>query len=444
MKKILILLLVLSVNVQVYLAVDTFPGAQGFGAKSIGGRGGKVIEVTNLNDSGLGSFRTAVTTVGPRTVVFRTGGTIIVKTNISINNPFITIAGQTAPGGGITLKNDPSNIRGPLSIRTHDVIIRYIRIRPGPSTVKSSALDGLNIPGSPSKTYNIVIDHCSVSWGVDENMPMTGAKDVTISWNIISEGLHNSSHSQGAHSRGLLIREGSTRVTAHHNLMAHHEYRNPQIGHGAGDVEIINNVSYNWIRFALNGNSTSATARCNIAILGNTFKKGLNSSISKREITMDPGGGITGTWGLYIKGNIGPYRTSDTQPDSNSVEADDVKWIVSTPPFTLSGVVTTSASQAYTDVLAKAGCRLPMQDSVDVRIINDVKNGTGKVIDNPSQVGGWPVLAAGTAPIDTDHDGMPDTWETSHALNPKDATDGPKIGADGYTNLENYLNSLAP
>lgn len=202
--------------------VKAFPSAEGFGARTVGGRGGRVIEVTNLNDSGPGSFREAVAAKGPRTVVFRTGGTITLLSSITVINPYLTIAGQTAPGAGITLKNHPTNERSPLSIRTHDVIVRYIRSRPGPAATPTSTLDGIQTVGpdrlngttvGPTNVYNIIIDHCSVSWAVDENLQVSGTRDTTIQWNIIAEGLYKSVHPKGPHSRGLLIRQNSQRVT---------------------------------------------------------------------------------------------------------------------------------------------------------------------------------------------------------------------------------------
>ena len=164
------------------LAVPAFPGAEGFGAKSVGGRGGKVIEVTNLNDSGSGSLRAAIAASGPRTVVFRVGGTIELKSRIQVENPYLTIAGQTAPGGGITLKNG-SNEKDTLYILTHDVVVRYLRVRPGPG----GDADGVGVGTNAS---NVVLDHCSVSWAVDENLGVSStAKNVSIQWSIIAEGL---------------------------------------------------------------------------------------------------------------------------------------------------------------------------------------------------------------------------------------------------------------
>ena len=184
------------------LSASAFPAAEGFGGNSVGGRGGQVIEVTNLNDSGPGSLRAAIDTEGPRIVVFRLGGTIELQSRLEITNPYITIAGQTAPGGGITLKTVPTYKKSAIKIETHDVIIRYIRSRPGPSSDISDSLDALEITGG----YNIIIDHSSFSWGTDEVIGIANdARDITIQWSIISEGLANVPDDEDSHGKGLLL-----------------------------------------------------------------------------------------------------------------------------------------------------------------------------------------------------------------------------------------------
>ena len=201
-------------------ALPAFPGAEGFGAMASGGRGGVVLQVTNLNDSGPGSLRAAILASGPRIVVFRVGGTIELLTRIDISNPDITIAGQTAPGGGITLKNHPSNTRSPLKVETDNVILRYIRSRPGPSDLPSATLDALTIEG-----HRVIIDHCSLSWATDEVLnTWLDSSEITIQWTIIAEGLEDSNHPDGPHSRGALLGDHSTRVSVHHCLFAHSHY----------------------------------------------------------------------------------------------------------------------------------------------------------------------------------------------------------------------------
>lgn len=178
--------------------VPAFPGAEGFGSDSIGGRGGRVLYVVNLYDSGPGSLRAALEAEGPRTVVFQLGGTILLKSGLAIRHPFITVAGQTAPGDGITLRNTANNDDAVIRVLTHDVIIRFIRVRPGASTSNSGSLDAIRIGGRSADTHNVVIDHCSFSWATDENVSFAGsARDISFQWNFVTEGLDCSSHAEG-------------------------------------------------------------------------------------------------------------------------------------------------------------------------------------------------------------------------------------------------------
>lgn len=425
--------------------VPAFPGAEGFGAMSVGGRGGRVIEVTNLNDSGPGSLRAAIDASGPRIVIFQTGGTIVLMSGLKITNPYITIAGQTAPGGGITLKNHSTHQLSSLQIWTHDVIIRYLRFRPGPGDNISGNTDSLEIRDG----HNIIIDHTSISWSVDEafstwseNSEPGKIYDVTMQWSIISEALRNSVHPSGAHSMGALLGRKTTGVSLHHNLMAHNDERNPRIK--GGSFDIVNNVVYNFGEYAAWFTNTNAPLRANY--VANYIKPGLNSNTSRPGVVLPASGDIE----LYVQGNIDHYRVNDTIDDWLSVG----KWsgpnditryaqILNRHEFPI--VTTTSALEAYDQVLAGAGVTVPIRDTVDQRIVDDVINGTGTIIDDPSQVGGYPNLPSGTPIVDSDHDGMPDDWENLRGFDPNDASDGSQDpDGDGYTNVEDYLNSLVP
>jgi pectate lyase len=250
--------------------VVAFPGAEGFGARSVGGRGGVVIEVTNLDDSGSGSLRAAIEATGPRTVVFRVGGTIEVFTGLDIENPYITIAGQTAPGDGIQIRNHPSNTAPALQVETHDVVLRYLRLRPGPSLRRTTSLDPLTITRD---AYNVIVDHCSLSWGTDEGFQTWySVHDITIQWSIISEALHCSTHEEGCHSTGMILGDQNTRVSVHHNLLAHNDRRNPRVR--GGDMDVVNNVIYNVgaTSAKLDDKDHLAGMRCNF--VGNYFKWG--------------------------------------------------------------------------------------------------------------------------------------------------------------------------
>jgi pectate lyase len=419
-----------------------FPGAQGYGTRTPGGRGGRVVEVTNLNDGGTGSLRAAVETSGRRTVVFTTGGTIALDSPLVISDPFLTIAGQTAPGDGICIMNG-RNDRGCVLLSAHDVIMRHVRIRPGVGgatfpndTVRAITItdDGSNVP------YNVVVDHCSLSWGIDTCATIGGrAHDVTIQWCIISEGLNDSVHAEGPHSRGLMSRDRSERVSIHHNLLAHNDYRNPEVSnHGVTDV--VNNVIYDYEHKAISSTDVEGVHE-RFNWVGNYIKRGPSSTDEYHELNLHP---MTGAgWTVYADGNIGPFRSRNSEPDEDSFGPLDREYVVSEPAFRAPHVTTTSAKRALSRVLAKAGATRPSRDAVDRRIVDDVRDGTGSLIDDPRDVGGYPDLARGTPPRDSDHDGIPDAWERAHGLNPHTPTDARRTAPNGYTWLENYLSHLA-
>ena len=456
--------------------VVAFPGAEGFGAQSLGGRGGRVIEVTNLNDSGPGSLRECVNAQGPRICVFRIGGTITTQSEIIVTNPYLTIAGHTAPGGGITLRAAQNYHDEAFIISTHDVVIRYVRFRAGASAEPNSSRRSLTINNG---AYNIMIDHCSFSWASDQPLLLIdGVRNTTIQWSIISEALANSTHSEdGAfqeHSTGLSVSgknynstQRTGNITIHHNLLAHNGGRNPQnAGYGLQDV--VNNVIYNWGGQGFTTHDLQANVPSNV--VANYFKPGVNTTGA--EIRASHVNDANTGPQVFVYGNIGPRRTSDTLAHINSVSSGDQIYVVQNR-FLAPPVTTTSAERAYGYVLLKAGVRIPMLDAVDKRILEEVKNGTGKIIDcvsaneltspincasrvyvspadytryginDPLDNKGWPVLAAGIPPQDTDHDGMPDTWELAHGLNPNVNDSAQDRNGDGYTNIEEYLYELA-
>ncbi|HLO15125.1 MAG TPA: hypothetical protein VK206_09870, partial [Anaerolineales bacterium] len=303
-----------------------------------------------------------------------------------------------------------------------------------------------------------------------------GVHDVTIQWSIISEGLSSSTHFEGsfiAHSTGLSVSGKNFHSTAetgnisiHHNLIAHNGGRNPQNA-GVGLEDVVNNVIYNWGRQAFGTQDLQANVPSNV--VNNYFKIGFNTrgyEIIARHVNQQ----MTGPR-IYVRGNLGPHRISDTQPDFNVVKPEDRIFIVN-EPFPAAPVITTTAQQAYADVIAKAGTRIPMMDAVDKRIIEEVKRGEGRIIDcvsateltspidcatrvylsrtdytkyginDPLDDKGWPILDAGTPPQDSDHDGMPDNWEIAHHLNPNLDDSAQDRNGDGYTNIEEYINGL--
>jgi pectate lyase len=409
-------------------AQQAFPGAAGYGSNTPGGRGGRVIAVTNLNDSGPGSFRNAVEASGPRIVIFRTGGTIRTNRNIIIRNPYITIAGQTAPGGGICLAG------AGIYIITHDVILRgmFIRVGDDPAGHNPENRDGISLDATLGDVRNIIIDQCSISWAVDETVSFYGsrARNLTISNSIIAEGLDRSIHPKGPHSKGLQIGPGVTNVTVYNNLHAHNVERNPRIQ--GTNVEFINNVVYNRQKWDLDIGGASNSHQ--VVVIGNHFKRGPNYSqnpypISLRSTT------AAGTR-VYSHDNIGEGYAAGNLCDRS-------QFLVTTRPFGPTGVRIRSARDAYNWVLANAGANPKNPDPVDARVIANARAGNGRIIDRISQVGGFPNLARGTAPVDSDGDGMPDSWEIARGLNPNNPADanGDRNG-DGFTNIEEYINSF--
>jgi len=430
-----------SSNITELNALRSFPGAEGFGSTTPGGRGGKIIFVTNLNSSGQGSLRAACATSGPRIVIFKVGGLIDITENIMISDPYITIAGQTAPGDGICLKG------AGIGITTHDVIIRGLRIRIGDAIEgeNPSNRDALSINNNSEPPYNIIIDHCSFSWAIDETVQLWyPCKNITVQWCIISEGLHNSLHPKGAHGTGLLIGDYARSISVHHNLFAHNNGRNPLMK-GGTTSEIINNIIYNWGTWEATATSNYENINATIMsnILCNYYKPGQDNSLQKPLILDDerlkPGTQI------YFKDNYGPGRMNDEIDDWILVDGNQ-RWKVDEPALPLSGITTLSAPEAYEAVLNNAGANYPSYDAVDKRIIDDVIKNTGWIIDSQNEVGGWPEYPPGVNLLDSDNDGMPDSWEIANKLNPSDSLDayGTDLSKEGYMNLEMFINSLIP
>jgi hypothetical protein len=427
------------------VAATAFPGAEGFGAQSLGGRGGKVIFITNLNDSGLGSLRSSVETDGSRTVIFRVSGTIALKSAIVINKPYLTIAGQTAPGDGICLKNYA------LVIAADHVIVRYIRCRPGDNAKAEG--DSLSL----SSGHNIIVDHCSTSWSVDETLSDSSRGrlgNATVQWCIISESLDDSIHHKGSHGYGSLIRGSfGNGYTFHHNLYAHHHARLPRPGNYIDSsrdpegfvLDFRNNVIYNWAGDvagynADGSNGTNSITKMNF--IGNYYKSGTNStgSLAFSESTH--------TARAFFSDNC----MNGSYPDDpwslvtfKQFSDEDKKAYKQSEPIPVPVVKTDDVMTAYKRVLADSGAILPKRDAVDIRIVNDVKNGKGKIINDAQQVGGWPELKSTEPPQDSDRDGMPDDWERQYSFDSDDPADGyGDSDVDGYTNLEEYLNNTKP
>ncbi|MES2861752.1 MAG: pectate lyase [Pseudomonadota bacterium] len=413
-----------------------FPGAQGAGRLSLGGRGGAVLRVTNLNDSGPGSLRAAVETEGPRTVVFDIGGTITLSTPLRIREPRLTIAGQTAPGGGITLRGQP------LLISADDVVIRYIRSRLG--DVQGVQADAITI----DRGSRIILDHVSASWSVDETLSI-GSRDrvidaVTVQWSIIAESLNLSTHSKGDHGYGSLVRGNrGARFTFHHNLWAAHRARMPRPGNYltpdidpvGPSFEFTNNVFYDWGQGHAGYNSDKEPATISTyAFVANAYRRGPDSTGA---VIFEEESSVAHAW-FDANSVDGVVPTDPWAPVTGD---DGPGYRLSALPAWAMGA-TQTAAEAENAVLAHAGAS-HARDAVDTRILSGVADRTGRIINRQSDVGGWPDLAPGTPWIDTDADGMPDAWETAHGLDPAVADDASDSDGDGFTHLEDWLNSLA-
>lgn len=463
--------------------IPAFPGAWGGGMYSFGGRGGKVIVVTNLNDSGPGSFRAACEEGGPRIVVFNVAGIIRLKAAVSIRAPYITIAGNTAPGDGICIAGNT------VQLDTHDVIVQHMRFRRG----KTEAADrDDSFGGNP--IGNIMIDHVSASWSLDENIsmyrhmyrPPEGGKDlklptvnVTIQNSISSESLNIYHHAFGSTIGGL-------NSTFHHNLWACNTGRNPSVGM-YGDFTFVNNVLFNYRHRTVDGGDHMSLYN----IINNYYKPGpgtpdtaiayrLLKPESERSKTVVDHFGKAYVSGNVVEGNERVTKSNwdgGVQPDVRSEPLTNALTKIRVDePFKHAPLQISSATEACKYVLANAGATLPRRDSVDERIIQETRTGviptmtiakgsqekaqfygyaqkytdelaemvTKGFVTDPSEVGGWPDYS-GTPYKDSDGDGMPDDWEKAHGLNPNDASDATTdLNGDGYTNIEEFINGTDP
>lgn len=432
-----------------------FPTAEGYGRFAQGGRGGRVIAVTNLNDSGPGSLREAVEATGPRTVVFEVSGRINLQSRLIVRgaNSNLTIAGQTAPGLGVCISNYNLGMLG-----ARDVIIRYVRVRPG--NTSGTTLDGMGMASAD----NCIIDHCSISWTLDESFSSRSGKNITLQRTLISEALNAAGHKNypPGTQHGYAASIGGDIGSFHHNLLAHCAGRNWSLAGGlnkadhtyAGRLDLRNNVVYNWSKRTTDGGAHE------VNFVNNYYKPGAASKVFFALNAQY--GGFPGTQRYFFAGNVMPGhfgledqakgRTATTERNG-TLPTTYSPW--SETPFFESHVKTHTAEEAYENVLADVGCNFPALDPHDRRIIEETRAGTftykGSVTglpglpDSQDDVGGWddyPEVHRATD-WDTDRDGLPDAWETAHGLNPKDATDGADDrNRDGYTNLEEYLNSL--
>jgi len=440
--------------------VKAFPSAEGFGAKTIGGRGGTVMEVTNLNDSGTGSFRACAEGTGKRTCVFRVGGTITLTSPINIEeaNSYLTIAGQTAPGDGIAIGPWPINIH----YGAHDVIVRYIRLRQGYVTAPA---DGNNDCGNlfvwgggGTHVYNVIIDHVSGAWACDDAFQGVGyVTDTTFQWLLIGEPYHEGRDgyggSKGFITGGTSASSANSTISFHHSLIVHSLSRNP-LASPIGLLDWRNNIIYNWgactgnVALGSTDNLIQTSMPLNVNFVGNKYIPGADSN------TKDCWFGELMSYAVtkvYTQDNETPW-CGDSSCPSNTFDlgwGDAVTGVRppnegtyrASTPFNAPAITMTSRSQLESVIANNVGATKPKRDSLDVRFVSEFQSRSGMI---GRQGAPFPTLPQSiNAPADSDHDGIPDSWELSHGLNANNGADGAVQAANGYTNLENYLNELA-
>ena len=440
--------------------MKAFPTAEGFGAGAIGGRGGRVMEVTNLSDSGPGSLRSCIEASGPRICVFRVSGTIALRCAIRVSTPYLTVAGQTSPGG-VQIKGT-GQAEGDWGVwfvnGAHDIVVRHLRVRMG-GNLKHDAGNNLLCYGTAEPgVHDAIFDHCSVAWGSDTQLDWYGSflDRATFQWNLIGE-CYMGQHIGGTHA--------PKNLTLHHNLYANLGSRTPLMQH-ASVFDFRNNVIYNWSgnnasvfgQFALNSSAFGN-------VVGNLWLAGPESGSpylnvgNGGPVRVDGSEAEAGGTRLYLSDNWGPRcPTGCTNDwighgvntwDFYELNGDGSTHLVkqaqydAAKPFAVPPVALDAMSNLLDRVLAGVGACQPSRDAIDLRIVNSVRDWTGT--SRVSTPGPWPDLASGAPapPADSDHDGMPDAWELAHGLDPDNARDGAAFAANGYTHVENYLNELA-
>lgn len=451
------ILTMLALSVSAQEKTLSFPGAEGFGRYTTGGRGGKVLFVTKLTDDGSeGTLRYALEQKGARYIVFKTAGTIYLESPLKIKESNVTIAGQTAPGDGITIANYET------FVATDNVIIRFLRFRMGDQKkFEGDALGARFIK-------NLIVDHCSMSWSTDETVSIYVNENTTLQWCVIAESLRNSAHQKGAHGYGGIA--GGKFASFHHNVYAHHDSRNPRLGEYAGSkfaltdlTDFRNNVIYNW-----GHNNVYGGEGMNVNMVNNYYKPGPASMNKKRIVAIDknekPETEVYNIWGkYYINGNVSegnPEVTADNwnvgvfdqmKPSYSLTDADKNSIKINQPHDIQNNIKTHSAKEAYEKILQIGGASL-VRDAVDLRVLKEVKNGTftyngslgskNGIIDSQNDVGGFPDLKPGKALLDSDNDGMPDEWEIKHKLDPKKSNANGRDLDKNYDNIEVYINDL--
>ncbi len=435
MKRLFTLLLALAALGSAQAQPLAFPTAEGGGRHATGGRGGRVVKVTSLGDDGPGTLRQALREKGPRTVIFETAGTIELRSPLVIRDGDLTIAGQSAPGDGICIKGYP------VRIAADNVIVRYLRFRMGDTAgIADDALGGRRI-------RDVIIDHCSCSWSVDECVSFYQNERFTLQWCLVSHSLSKSSHQKGAHGFGGIW--GGRDATFHHNLLAHHSSRNPRFGSdGYAPLTFRHNVVFNYGYKAAYGGGRYGR----IDMTDNYYKPGPATREEKRRCLVD--GSDDRTSRIYMEGNILEGCDAVTRDNSLGLCENRTDSTLSARPFGPAAKYDEDAATAYRRVLREAGCS-HRRDAYDRRVVREARRGRFRpygasfdgggngIIDSQEEVGGWPALRPGKAASDSDGDGIPDRWERRHGLDPRDPADGRACTIDKeYTNIEIYLETI--
>ncbi|MBL9211152.1 MAG: hypothetical protein JNL92_11835 [Opitutaceae bacterium] len=430
--------------------LPAFPGAEGFGRLARGGRGGDVYHVTTLADSGPGSLRHGIATAtGPRTIVFEVAGLIRLRSALPIDKSFLTLAGQSAPGDGITICDYSTQLR-----KVTDVVVRYVRFRLG-DEYKPPNAKGADDTLMTDDIDRVIFDHCSLSWAIDGTHDLRRGGNFTLQWSIISEALNRSLHNKGAHAMGASYRDLSGPITLHHNLISTCRDRHPSLGSAKEPpryiVDFRNNLIYNW-----SSPGTANFADHFINCINNVWRPGPMTKLETLPIAMK--GSLPDLARGYMSGNV--FEGRDDLTRDNYAALDFKRWLKPQGNYAYAGTLadwrvpapadlgaalptTQTAAVAAELVLARAGASL-RRDAVDARVIDDVRQRRGRVIDSQREVGGWPAVPAAVAPVDSDRDGMPDHWEIAQGLDPKNPADRNALAPGGYTQLERYLNGLVP
>jgi hypothetical protein len=428
--------------------MPAFEGAAGFGRNATGWRGGAVIKVTNLDDRGPGSLRACAEGSRPRVCIFEVAGTIDVDSTIAVGAN-VYLAGQTAPGDGVQVRLGRASAR-PMMVRAaNDVVIRHLRLRPGPSRVSSGSVDGIGIFDS----HSVILDHLSVQYATDELLAIGtlrgSVSDITVQDSLFAWGLDRANHPRGRHSKGALIctmdRLGECgRISLVRNLFAHNRDRNPDVnGTATGPVEIVNNVFYN--PNSQFGEFYDGEGDLRVNYIGNTALSGPSTRRARPPYAVEIHNDRSPTFDarVYVRDNIdGRHRPSGSEPDELVVRPEDRAYLAPEPflPLTIEALAPEAALER---VLANAGATAPTRDRLDRQVVEDVINETGHIINDPAEAGGWPSLSSGPVPVDSDGDGMPDQWEIGHGSDPQAFDAWSDADGNGWANLEDYLNERA-